>query len=148
MNIGGDLRVCGELTPTIAIANPASDSEGADPWSQVIVRRASVATSGTPSAAFKSEASGIPISLIPARDGPLISSCSRTVIAARTEVADALATSFNVLPIAESLRLANSVPDVACLLIDHNGQPHRSPAWPAEAKSTAPSPTLTRNSRL
>lgn len=143
LNIGGDLRVCGECAPTIGIANPARDSEGADPLSQVIIRRASVATSGNTQRGFRIGGQWYSHIFDPRIGRPVDHIPSATVIASRTEVADALATSFNVLPIAESLRLANSLPDVACLLIDHNGQSHRSQAWPAETKSPAPSPTLT-----
>ncbi len=54
---------------------------------------------------------------------------SATVIAERSADADALATILNVLPPAEGLRLADSLPGVACLIVDAGGRLHRNAAW-------------------
>ncbi len=54
---------------------------------------------------------------------------SATVIAERSVDADALAKVFNVLEPQESLRLANSLPGVECLIIASDGQVSRSDGW-------------------
>jgi hypothetical protein len=59
---------------------------------------------------------------------------SATVIADRADVADALATVFTILPVGESIDLANSLPGVACLLVEAGGRTFRSDGWPPEVK--------------
>src|SRR5207244_1302992 len=46
LNVGGDLRVCGEIARTIGIAAPRGDSESTEPFTCIEVRDQAVATSG------------------------------------------------------------------------------------------------------
>ncbi|AGA29979.1 DUF2271 domain-containing protein [Singulisphaera acidiphila] len=137
LNIGGDLRVCGDLVQSIDIVDPTSDSEGADPLSRVKIQASSVATSGNSQRGYRIGSQWYSHIFDPRTGHPVENITSATVIASRAEVADALATSFNVLPVAESLRLANSLPDVQCLLVNRDGQTFRSNGWPERAKSAA-----------
>ena len=62
-----------------------------------------------------------------------------TVIAERAADANALATTLNVLPIDDGLRLAASIPGVECLLVTADGQVRKSAGWSRyERPSTAP----------
>ncbi|SIN92594.1 Thiamine biosynthesis lipoprotein ApbE [Singulisphaera sp. GP187] len=142
LNIGGDLRVCGDLGTSIAIVNPASDSEGAEPLSQVEIKARSVATSGNTQRGYRIGGQWYSHIFDPRTGRPVEQITSATVIADRADVADALATSFNVLPVAESLRLANALPDVECLLVERDGSTHRSNGWPEEAKSVTRSTAI------
>ena len=47
LNVGGDLRVSGDLPRTIGIANPIDDSESSPPFTTIEVKNRAVATSGS-----------------------------------------------------------------------------------------------------
>ncbi len=64
---------------------------------------------------------------------------SVSVIAPRSADADALATAFNVLPPEESLRLAESLKDVECLIVTRDNDILTSSGWDRfEAGAQAP----------
>lgn len=54
---------------------------------------------------------------------------SATVVAARGIDADVLAKVFNVLPPGDSIRLANSLAGVACLIVTRAGDVVKSDGW-------------------
>jgi thiamine biosynthesis lipoprotein ApbE len=134
LNIGGDLRVCGAMTPTIGIARPWGDSETTEPLARIEVQGRSVATSGNSQRGFDIQGRHYSHILDPRSGNPADRTVAATVIATRGADADALATIFNVLPIAESLRLADALPDVACLLVSDDGQIARNDRWRAFEK--------------
>lgn len=129
LNVGGDLHVGGDLVQTIGIASPRAGSETADPIATIEVRDRSVATSGNAHRGFLIQGKWYSHILDPRSGMPVEQTSSATVIADRGADADALATIFNVLTVAESLRLARSVPGVECLLVTTDGRVVRSDGW-------------------
>ena len=53
LNVGGDLRVCGDFTGTVGIAAPWADSESSEPLASSRSRDRSVATSGSSQRGFR-----------------------------------------------------------------------------------------------
>ena len=119
LNVGGDLRVCGETARTIGDRRPearlgdvraARPDRGQGPRG----RHQRAARSGGSGSA----AGGTRTSSTRGPAGRSSGSAGATVIAERSADADALATTFNVLPPEEGLRLAQSLPGVECLIVD------------------------------
>lgn len=127
--IGGDLRVFGTMERPVGIRPPADDL-----ISQLVetisVKDAAVATS---SGAFR----GVTIQqrryshlIDPRTARPVSHVRSVTVMAPSAADADALATICSVLNVQESLALVDSIPDASCLILDAEGNSHRSTRWP------------------
>lgn len=143
LNIGGDARVSGAITRDFSIADPAAAS--AEPIAVVTLRDKAIATSGNTHRGFRIQDRWYSHIIDPRSGRPVESIVIASVIADRSADADALATIFNVLPIAESLKMADSLPGVACLLVEPNGRVTRSARWsgfekPHAAQATARSP--------
>lgn len=130
LEIGGDLRVRGDFPHRIAIADPKHDAENARPLTEVVVRSAALATSGGYRRGTQSIGRHFSHIIDPRTGVPAEEIASSTVIAPDAMDADALSTSFSVLKPEESLRLAESIPDVACLLVLADGQILRNSRWP------------------
>ena len=64
---------------------------------------------------------------------------SVTVIAERSADADALATAFNILDPSYSIRLADSLPNVACMIVGAEGRISRSARWNCSRSAVASS---------
>ncbi len=119
LNIGGDLRVTGRQT--VSIADPHDDSENAAPLAEVTLENQSLATSGDYRRGNH---------IIDPRSGkPAGHIASASVIAPDAVTADALATIFNVLQPAESMAMADALPGVSCLIVAHDGGVFRSRGW-------------------
>ncbi len=131
LNIGGDLRACGETPATIGLAPAQGDSEATEPTVWIEVRDRAVATSGSAQRGFDIQGRHYSHILDPSIGRPVERIVSATVIADRSADADALATIFNVLPIEEGLKLADATPGVACLLTSTDGRMLPSQRWPA-----------------
>ena len=116
LNIGGDVRVVGDVARTVGVAPPVGDSETAEPIARVEVRDRSVATSGNSQRGFRVRGEWYSHIFDPRTGKPAGRVVSATVIAERAPDANALATTLNVLPIEDGLRLAASIPGVECLL--------------------------------
>ncbi len=129
LNVGGDLCVRGESARTIGIASPSADSESSEPLTYIHVRDRAVATSGNSQRGFRIRDHWYSHILDPRSGTPASGTASATVIAKRSADADALATIFNVLAPEESLRLANALPEVECLIVTTDGQIERSQEW-------------------
>jgi thiamine biosynthesis lipoprotein ApbE len=129
LNVGGDLRVCGETPRTIGIVSPAADAETSEPLTYIEVRDQAVATSGSSQRGFRIQGKWYSHILDPRSGLPAAGVASATVIAERSADADALGTILNMLAPAESLRLAASVPGVECLIVTADGQVVRSAGW-------------------
>lgn len=145
VNIGGDLVVRGALTEPVNIADPKADAENSDPVARVLVRNRAVATSGNYRRGVQIGGRWYSHIVDPRTGQPVDHVISATVIAPQATDAGALATTFNVLTPAESLKLAASLPGVECLLITKDGQQLMSPGWwalaaplPAAKPITAP----------
>ncbi|RYD33018.1 MAG: DUF2271 domain-containing protein, partial [Verrucomicrobiaceae bacterium] len=130
LNIGGDLRVSGSQEEVIHIADPRHDEENAPALASVVLKDQSMATSGD-------YRRGKHI-IDPRTHAPAEHMASASVIAADATTADALATIFNVLKPEESLRLADSLPGVSCLIVSRDGALHPSKGWQARAGANIP----------
>lgn len=122
LNVGGDLRVAGDMTARIGVASPFHDSETSDPITRIEVRDKAVATSGDYKRGFQIQGKWYSHIFDPRTGRPVDHVTGATVIAADSTTADALATICNVLSIDESLRLVQSIPGVECLLIAGDGR--------------------------
>jgi thiamine biosynthesis lipoprotein ApbE len=123
LNIGGD------VARTVGVAPPVGDSETAEPIARVEVRDRSVATSGNSQRGFRIRGAWYSHIFDPRTGQPAGRVVGATVIAERAADANALATTLNVLPVEDGLRLAASVPGVECLLVTADGQVRRSAGW-------------------
>lgn len=125
LNIGGDLRVIGEQS--VSIADPRHDAENAAPLETVTLRDQSLATSGDYRRGNH---------IIDPRSGkPAGHIASASVIAGDATTADALATIFNVLQPSESIAMADALPGVSCLIVSHEGTVFRSKGWQPESRT-------------
>ncbi len=129
LNVGGDMRVCGEMIRTFAITNPHADSESSPPLALASVRDRAVATSGNSQRGYRIQDQWYSHILDPRSGVPVSGIASATVIAERSADADALATIFNVLSTEASFRLAKTVPGVECLIVTTDGRVARSDGW-------------------
>jgi thiamine biosynthesis lipoprotein ApbE len=135
LNVGGDLRVCGDVERTVAIANPHADSETSEPIAYLKVSNRAVATSGSAQRGFRINGTWYSHIFDPRTGSPAAGVASATVVAERSADADALATIFNVLAPEESLRLLRSLPGVECLIVAADGRLVASPGWARYAAS-------------
>lgn len=129
LNVGGDLRASGELPRTIGIANPDDDSESSAPFTTIEVKNQAAATSGSRHRGFRIQNRWYSHIIDPRTGSSANMISSATVIAARSADADALATAFNILDPSDSIRLANSLPGVACLIVGADGRIARNARW-------------------
>lgn len=139
LNIGGDVRVIGDIARTVGIAPPVGDSESAEPIACLEVRDRSVATSGSSQRGFRIGGQWYSHIFDPRTGRPAGRVVGATVIADRAADANALATTLNVLPVEDGLRLAASIPGAECLLVTADGQVRKSAGWSRfERPLTAP----------
>ncbi len=129
LNIGGDVRVVGDVARMVGVAPPVGDSETAEPIARVEVRDRSVATSGNSQRGFSVRGAWYSHIFDPRTGQPAGRVVGATVIAERAADANALATTLNVLPVEEGLRLVASVPQVECLIVTADGQVRKSDGW-------------------
>ncbi|TWU48520.1 Thiamine biosynthesis lipoprotein ApbE precursor [Rubripirellula tenax] len=137
VNIGGDVRVAGDSTHIISIADPKSDAIGSAPIGKLAIRGQSVATSGSSERGFVIDGTSRSHLIDPRTGQPMQTTISATVIAKDAETADVLATICSVLPIAESIAMVNSLRDVECLLVTATGFMSQSLNWPGDVISNA-----------
>lgn len=128
INLGGDLRVCGDAVKAIEIADPTNAAENAPPVAKIFVNNMAVATSGNYRRGWQVGAKWYSHILDPRTGQPVESIVSATVVAKSSATADALATICNVLPPHESVALVESQ-NAACLLIARDGQQFKSAGW-------------------
>jgi hypothetical protein len=123
------------MTQMIAIADPKASAENDAPMEYVAVNNGAVATSGGYRRGFALAASGtVPGAFYshlidPRTAQPAGHVLSSTVYARDAETAGALATAFSVLPVAESERMAASMPGVQYLLVNADGSRVTSRGW-------------------
>ncbi|HEU0095548.1 MAG TPA: DUF2271 domain-containing protein [Rhizomicrobium sp.] len=125
VDIGGDLK-CWGAAPIgnhwrIGVADPANPSDNAVPRTQLAVRDRAVATSGIAARGH--------LTISPSTGSRATHVAQATVMADSAMDADALATAFSVLPPHESLRLADSLPNVAARIVLPGGLTHESTRW-------------------
>lgn len=127
--IGGDMRVRGDLVQPIHIANPLNDAVNAAPIATIHVHNRALATSGNYRRGFQIQGQWYSHILDPRTGHPAAGIASATVVADTATDADALATIFNVLSPADSMALAETMPQVDYLLIDTAGRKYQSRGW-------------------
>jgi thiamine biosynthesis lipoprotein len=144
LNVGGDLRVQGEIEQRIAIAGPRLGSETTKPLAWVAVKDHAIATSGRKHRGYQVQGRWYSHIIDPKTGDPAEGVLAASVIAERSADADALATILNVLPPDAGLRLADSLPGVACLIAAADGRVLRNAAWLAferpDPEKPAPAP--------
>ncbi len=127
--IGGDLRIAGDFTRKIGVADPRRDSETTEPIAHVEIHGKALATSGSYQRGLRVNGQWFSHIMDPETAKPAGNILGSTVIADRAMDADALATAFSVLPVETSLRIAESNPGVACLIVGEDGRITRSAGW-------------------
>ena len=130
LNVGGDLRVRGDIDGLIGIAAPWADSESSEPLAYIAVKDRSVATSGNSQRGFPIGGRWYSHILDPRSGMPVDRVVGATVIAERSVDADAFAKICNVLDLDASLRLARSFRNLECLIVTKDGRTARSDGWP------------------
>ena len=129
VNIGGDLRHHGSKSLSVSVTDPFADAENAEPIDTVTICNHGLATSGNYRRGFRIGDRWYSHVFDPRTGQPVEHTVSASVIADSATAADVLATAFSVLPVSESLRLAESLPNVGCLLVTHNGKIVSNSVW-------------------
>ena len=133
LNIGGDIRVAGEMPTLVSIADPGADAVGAAPAASLTVEGGAVATSGGSERGWVIGGRRYSHIIDPRTGMPVSGVASATVTAAEAGAADALATIVSVLPVVEGLRLVNSTPGAECRIQTASGEVVASKGWPKGA---------------
>lgn len=131
INLGGDLRVQGQLDAPVAITDPRQDEDNGVPLHRITVRDRGVATSGNYRRGYDIGGRHYSHILDPATGQPVDHVRSATVVAPTATDADALATVLSVLSPDEGIALVERQPDTACLLVLADGSQRTSAGWPA-----------------
>ncbi len=130
VNIGGDLRVAGSRPQRVVVRT--ENHVGKDEVVDVIqLKDLSIATSGPQFRGFEIQGTHYSHLINPATGMPVHHIRSASVVADSAMTADALATACSVLSVEESLKLIESTPHAACLLLAENGETHESSRWKA-----------------
>jgi thiamine biosynthesis lipoprotein len=145
VNIGGDLVIAGDLKETVQISDPKADAENDPPMDQLKLANRAVATSGNYRRGELIGGHWYSHIVDPRTGQPADAVISATVVAPVATDAGALATAFNVLSPAESVRLAASLPDIEYLIITSSGERLASAGWhllesPLAAKTAGDDP--------
>lgn len=129
VNIGGDMVIKGNEPEAIEIANPKADAENDAALTTIKVSNMAVATSGNYRRGFNVNGKWYSHIVDPRTGKPASEIISATVIGPDASEAGALATSFNVLSIAEIEALTAARNNIAYLLITKDGKEIRSKEW-------------------
>ena len=129
VNLGGDIQHFGSRDVAIGIANPFNPAENAAPIAIVLIRDEALATSGNYRRAIHANGARHSHIIDPRSGRPATQVTSASVVAPDCATADALSTAFSVLTPSESLALADSLPNVGCLLVNANGSLTASSRW-------------------
>ena len=129
VNIGGDIRHIGESPVSVHIADPFSPQDNAVPIATLRLQNRGVATSGNYRRGFQIGECRHSHLLDPRTGYPVETVVSASVIAERAMFADVFTTAFSVMQAEESLRMADSLPDVATLLVTRDRKCHANALW-------------------
>lgn len=128
VDIGGDIRVSGDVEQLIQVANPKQPADNAPPLFSLKIRDRAIATSGSyarPVATQSGE--GKESHIRDPKTGAAVTEISSvTVIASACVDADALATALHVTTPAASLEMIESMPGYECVIVETNGTVHAS----------------------
>lgn len=129
VNIGGDLVIKGDVNDLVRVTNPLANAENDAPLDQLLVNNRAIATSGNYRRGEQIGKNWYSHIIDPRTGMPVDGVISATVIAPNATDAGALATAFNVLSIAESKALAETVKDAEYLIITSSGKRIESKGW-------------------
>jgi thiamine biosynthesis lipoprotein ApbE len=133
LNVGGDIQHFGVRAVAVGVADPSAPAENAPPIAVVRVRNAALATSGGYRRGFIANGRRVSHIVDPRSGVPAERIASASVLAPDCATADALSTAFSVMAPHESVALADTLPDVGCLLVESNGTVTTNAAWNARA---------------
>lgn len=129
MNIGGDIAVYGDAQEQVDIANPQASALNDAAITQVKINNKFIATSGNYRRGNLIQGKWYAHIIDPRNGQPVEQVIAATVIADNATDAGALATSFNILSVQESIELAKKYPSVAFLIITKDGAQVKSENW-------------------
>ncbi len=129
LNVGGDLRVEGDVARAVRIVSPWADSESSEPMVSIEVKDQSVATSGRSQRGLSIGGKWYSHVFDPRSGLPVERVASATVVAADAADADVLTKVCSVLAPEEAIRLVNSLPGAQCLIVLDDGRIARSHGW-------------------
>ncbi len=129
VNIGGDLVIAGDLKEKVLISDPRADAENDPPMDQLLLANRAVATSGNYRRGELIDGHWYSHIVDPRTGQPADRVISATVVAPAATDAGALATAFNVLSPAESVKLAAGMPGVEYLIVTRSGERLESAGW-------------------
>ena len=129
MNIGGDIAVYGNQNEEIAIVDPKESAINDPAKNYVNINNKFIATSGNYRRGNLIDGKWYSHIIDPRNGQPVENVISATVIADKATDAGALATSFNILSVNESIQLAKQFPTAAYLIITANGNEIKSDNW-------------------
>lgn len=137
INIGGDIRVVGQIQASVTIADPGQDAIGGRQQDIVSLTESAIATSGHSERSLEIQNQRVSHLLDPSTGQPTHQIASASVIAPTATTADALATVCSVLPISQSIALVNALSGVDCLLVANSGEVITSTNWPQSGRTGA-----------
>ena len=144
LNIGGDVQHFGEHAVTVAVADPFAPAENAAPIATVRIENAALCTSGGYRRGFIANGRRVSHIVDPRSGEPAEQIASASVLAPDCATADALSTAFSVLTPHESVALADSLPNVGCLVVEQDGTVTTNAVWNARAVAPRHESTLQR----
>ncbi|GGH04376.1 DUF2271 domain-containing protein [Pedobacter zeae] len=148
VNIGGDMVIKGNGPELIEIANPKADAENDAALATIKVANMAVATSGNYRRGFDVNGKWYSHIVDPRTGKPASEIISATVIGPDASEAGALATSFNVLSVAEIEAVTAKRNDIAYLLVTKEGKEIKSKEWTNyEVALKKPTATLAKTTK-
>jgi FAD:protein FMN transferase len=131
VNIGGDLRHAGRAgsVQRVAIADPFSSIDNAANLCEVQIQNGAVAGSGNSRRGFQIGSQWLSHVIDPRSGWPVQHTVGVSVIAPNVATADVLATALCVLEVEDGLRLANSLPEIACLIVTEDREVRCNERW-------------------
>lgn len=129
VNIGGDLRHAGSSAQRVTIADPFSSIDNAPAWCEVRIQNQAVASSGNSRRGFQIGTDWYSHVIDPRTGWAVQHTVAVGVIAPDAATADALATAFCVLEVEDSLKLADDLPETACLIVTEDRRVHTNKRW-------------------
>jgi thiamine biosynthesis lipoprotein ApbE len=141
LNVGGDVQHVGEHAAAVGVADPFAPAENAPPIAVVRLQNAALATSGGYRRGFVVNGRRVSHIVDPRTGQPAERIASASVLAPDCATADALSTAFSVMSPHESVALADSLGDVGCLLVEHDGTVTTNAIWNDRAAAAHHDPT-------
>lgn len=129
VNIGGDIVIKGNVKDVVKVTNPLANAENDAPLDQLLIHNRAIATSGNYRRGEQIGKHWYSHIVDPRTGKPVDGVISATVVAANATDAGALATAFNVLSLAESKSLAETVEGAEYLIITTSGKRVESKGW-------------------